>query len=259
MTSRHAIKIRNHRFARTAWVGLAMAATTMLGAGALDGAIPMPNGFAGLKPVADAELANMRGGLRLPNGMVLAFRINFRTQVHAPNTSAVLFDSETEFTEQSLSGHRGVRNRVVVRAPSNTEITIHGTGDADVTVTAADGTNATFNDGGNTSLTVNGGAQVVVTPAAGDTLGTADADPVSAPATEVTVAAAGDPDVTVDVSPTDDFSGILNQIENNANGVVIQNRSSLSLDLSNVSQAIEATQMRNLGDRLRTMSVLGLY
>lgn len=152
----------------------------LLGVEDLRGALPFPTGFAGLDPVSDRELADMRGGFLLANGVVLTFRLRFRTLVDHVQVS---FE---EFTDESpeLEGFTGVINSVVVEP--------------------------------------------------------------------------GDPP-TVTVEPTTAITGIMNVIQNNVSGVTIQNQNSLTLDLSNVNQAIAAGQANNLNFRLRALSVFGLY
>lgn len=67
----------------------------------------------------------------------------------------------------------------------------------------------------------------------------------------------GEPAVTIVVEPTMDITGIMNVIQNNVSGVTIQNQNSLTLDLSNVNQAIVATQANNLAFRLRSLALFG--
>ena len=147
----------------------------LLGVEDLRGALPFPTGFAGLDPVSDRELADMRGGFLLANGVVLAFRLRFRTLVDHVQVS---FE---EFTDESpeLENFTGVINTVTIEP----------------------------------------------------------GDP--------------DPDITIEVEPTTEITGIMNVIQNNVSGVTIQNQNSLTLDLSNVNQAIAAGQANNLNFRLR--------
>ena len=65
----------------------------------------------------------------------------------------------------------------------------------------------------------------------------------------------GEPAVTIVVEPTNDITGIMNVIQNNVSGVTIQNQNSLTLNLSNVNQAIVATQANNLAFRLRSLAL----
>lgn len=70
----------------------------------------MPKGFESLAPVPNDELAQMRGGMVLPNGMVLNFTLEFRT---VQNGSVI---NQQTFTEVSpeLLGATGVINKVSV-------------------------------------------------------------------------------------------------------------------------------------------------
>ena len=174
--------LRSRRLVLGAAVVTALA---LLGVEDLRGALPFPTGFAGLSPVGDPELADMRGGFVLPNGVVLTFRLRFRTLVNHVQ------ESFKEFTDESpsLAGSTGVINSIVVEP------------------------------------------------------GDEASDP---------------PNVTVTVEPTTEIAGVMNVIQNNVSGVTIQNQNSLTLDLSNVNQAIAATQANNLNFRLRALAVFGL-
>ena len=156
----------------------------LLGVEDLRGALPFPTGFAGLDPVSDRELADMRGGFLLANGVVLTFRLRFRTLVDHVQVSFEEFTDASFEPGGELEGFTGVINSVVV-------------------------------------------------------------EPGNSP--------------TVTVEPTTDITGIMNVIQNNVSGVTIQNQNSLTLDLSNVNQAIAAGQANNLNFRLRALSVFGLY
>lgn len=67
-----------------------------------------------------------------------------------------------------------------------------------------------------------------------------------------------DPDITIEVVPTTEITGVMNVIQNNVSGIIIQNQNSLTVDLSNVNQAIAAGQANNLAFRLRSLSLFGL-
>lgn len=184
MSKHGAPKRRPLRSRRLVLGAAVVTALALLGVEDLRGALPFPAGFAGLSPVGDPELADMRGGFVLPNGVVLTFRLRFRTLVDHVQVSL------TEFTDTSseLADFTGVINNVTVEP---------------------------------------------------------GADP-------------GEPAVTIMVTPTNDITGIMNVIQNNVSGVTIQNQNSLTLDLSNVNQAIAATQANNLNFRLRALAVFGL-
>ncbi len=152
----------------------------------LRGALPFPTGFAGLDAVSDRELSDTRGGFLLPNGVVLTFRLRFRTLVDHIQVSS------TVFTEGSpeLENFTGVINMVTVEP------------------------------------------------------GDEASDPSN---------------ISVTVKPTNEIAGVMNVIQNNVSDVVIQNQNSLTINLSNMNQAIAATQANNLNLRLRSLSVFGLY
>ncbi len=67
-----------------------------------------------------------------------------------------------------------------------------------------------------------------------------------------------DPSITIEVVPTIEITGVMNVIQNNASGVIIENQNSLTIDLSNVNLAITASQANNLSFRLRSLSLFGL-
>ena len=67
-----------------------------------------------------------------------------------------------------------------------------------------------------------------------------------------------DPDIMIVVVPTNEIFGVMNVIQNNASGVIIQNQNSLTVDLSNFDLAIAASQANNLSFRLRSLSLFGL-
>lgn len=175
---------RSFRCRRVALCAAGVFALALLSVDDLRGALPMPTGFAGLSPVSDVELADMRGGFVLPNGMVLTFQLGFRTFIND------IEESFTEFTDESpdLENFTGVINSVTVEP----------------------------------------------------------GDPPGDP-----------PEVTITVLPTDDITGIMNVIQNNVSGITIQNQNSLTLTLSNVNQAIVATQANNLAFRLRFLALFG--
>ena len=66
------------------------------------------------------------------------------------------------------------------------------------------------------------------------------------------------PEVLVTVEPTNEITGVMNVIQNNASGVIIENQNSLTINLSNVNLAITASQANNLAFRLRSLSLFGL-
>ena len=146
-----------------------------------------PTWFAGLAPVSDAELAEMRGGFLLPNGMLIAVEITFHTTVATSNGGGVPFIEETEsLGEDDLFDGSGVVHTVVVE-PDGAE-----------------------------------------------------------------------PDVVITTVVTNDISGVMNVIQNNASEVAIQNMTTVDLDLMNPGISLQTFRYNNFTMQLRSLGVAGL-
>ncbi len=79
-----------------------------------------PEGFEELAPVPELELAGMRGGLVMPNGMILKFRVEFRTLVNGIERNHEVFDLDNPLTAEFFA-KGGIVNNLTIDA-TGTEI-----------------------------------------------------------------------------------------------------------------------------------------
>ena len=149
-----------------------------------------PTVYARLIPISDAELAEMRGGFVLPNGMIVAIQMMFHTLV-TDSSGATLAEDFESLDEGDLSGAGGTG-------------VVHS---------------------------------VVVVPDSMD-----EAPPI----------------VMIDTDITDEISGVMNMIQNNANLVAIQNMTTVNVELMNTGISLQTFQANNFGFRMRSLGALGL-
>ena len=149
-----------------------------------------PSSYTGLVPVSDAELAKMRGGFLLPNGMFLAIEMIFYTAVSTPNGGGTPFiEDSVSLDEDDLLGNSGVVHSVSVEP----------------------------DDAG----------------------------------TEI-------PDVEISTTITDNITGVMNMIQNNASAVAIQNMTTVNVDLTNTGISMETFRTNNFNFQMRSLGALGL-
>lgn len=76
-----------------------------------------PEGFEELAPVPELELAGMRGGMVMPNGMVLNFRVEFKTVVDGVVKNHQFFDTSDlagSTLDPEFFANGGIINNLVV-------------------------------------------------------------------------------------------------------------------------------------------------
>lgn len=98
---------------------------------ALSRAISFPKGFEDLSPVPASDLADMRGGLLLPNGMVVNFAVEFRTVAETAQGSfeevVTVTSLDNNDLAKMLDGNTGVINKVTVDQAGAVDVDIEPT------------------------------------------------------------------------------------------------------------------------------------
>ena len=92
-----------------------------------------PEGFEDLAPVPELELAGMRGGMVMPNGMILNFRVEFKTVVDGELVNHQFFDTnnlEGSNLSPEFFANGGIVNNLVI--DSSGELIDYGAASADV-------------------------------------------------------------------------------------------------------------------------------
>lgn len=149
-----------------------------------------PTWFEGMVPVSDSELAEMRGGFVLPNGMIVAVEITFYTAVGTSNGGGVPFIQETvSLGEDDLYDGSGVVHSVTVEP---------------------------------------GGAGTDI------------------------------PTVEISTMATNDMTGVMNVVQNNASMVAIQNMTTVNIDLMNSGISIQTFRANNFSLQMRSLGAFGL-
>ncbi len=98
---------------------------------ALSRAFGFPEGFENLAPLPDTELAALRGGMLLPNGMVLNFRVEFKTVIDGVVENHQFFDTadlENSNIPADFFENGGIINNLVVN--SNGQVLEAGAADS---------------------------------------------------------------------------------------------------------------------------------
>lgn len=167
------------------WALFGACAILVAGFGAAHAASPTV--YERLTPVSNAELAEMRGGFVLPNGMIIAVEINFHTAVATSNGGGVPFIEENvSLSEDDLYDSSGVVHSVTVEPDGET------------------------------------------------------------------------PDVEISTTVTNEMSGVMNVIQNNANSVAIQNMTTVNVDLMNTGVSLQIFRTNNFSMRMRSLGASGL-